>query len=107
MTEQPEKVFFDPSNPEQFFLVGSKLFVVDREQLLQVLISYRDIFAWSVYDAPGVSPELVCHSLNIGSEHRPIVRKRRKLAPKRATTVLEEVKRLLASGVIREIQYLV
>ena len=100
MTEQPEKVFFDPSNPEQFFLVGSKLFVVDREQLLQVLISNRDIFAWSVYDAPGVSPELVCHSLNIGSEHRPIVRKQRKLAPKRATTVLEEVERLLASGVI-------
>ena len=105
MTEQPEKVFFDPFNPEQFFLVGSKLSAVDREQLLQFLISNRDVFAWSVYDAPGVSPELACHSLDIGSEHRPIVQKRPKLAPKRATTVLEEVGRLLAFGVIREIQY--
>jgi ribonuclease HI len=86
-------------------LVGSKLSAVDREQLLQVLISNQDVFAWSVYDAPGVSPELACHSLNIGSEHRPIVQKRRKLAPERATTVLEEVGRLLASGAIREIQY--
>jgi hypothetical protein len=103
MIEQPEKVFFDPSNPEQFFLVGSKLSTVDREQLLQVLISNQDVFAWSVYDAPGVSPELACHSLNIRSEHRPIVQKRRKLAPERATTVLEEVGRLLASGAIREI----
>jgi hypothetical protein len=52
MTEQAEKVFFDPSNPEQFFLVGSKLSPIDREQLLQILIDNRDIFAWSVYDAP-------------------------------------------------------
>ena len=105
MTKQPEKVFFDPSNPEQFFLVDTKLSVVDREQLLQILISNRDVFAWSIYDAPGVSPKLACHSLNIGSEHRPIVQKRRKLAPKRATTVLEEVERLLASEAIREVQY--
>ena len=30
MIEQPEKVFFDPSNPELFFLVGSKLSAVDK-----------------------------------------------------------------------------
>ena len=103
MTKQPEKVFFDPSNLEQFFLVGSKLFAIDKEQLLQVLINNQDVFAWSVYDALGVSPELACHSLNIGSEHRSIVQKRQKLAPERVTTVLEEVERLLASGAIREI----
>jgi hypothetical protein len=68
MTERSEKVFFDPSNPEQFFLVGSKLSAVDGEQLLQILIDNRDVFAWSVYDAPSVSPELACHSLNIKSD---------------------------------------
>uniref|UniRef100_A0A2N9IAX1 RNase H type-1 domain-containing protein n=1 Tax=Fagus sylvatica TaxID=28930 RepID=A0A2N9IAX1_FAGSY len=83
MTEQPEKVFFDPSSPEQFFLVGSKLSAIDREQLLQVLISNQDVFAWSVYDAPGVSPELVYHSLNIGSEHRPIVSETAEVGPKK------------------------
>uniref|UniRef100_A0A2N9GLJ3 Uncharacterized protein n=1 Tax=Fagus sylvatica TaxID=28930 RepID=A0A2N9GLJ3_FAGSY len=40
-----------------------------------------------------------------GSEHRPIVQKQRKLAPERATIILEEVERLLASGAIREVQY--
>jgi hypothetical protein len=73
MTKQPENVFFDPSDPELFFLIGSKLSDVDREQLLQILTGNRDVFAWSVYDAPSVSPDLACHSLNIGSEHRPIV----------------------------------
>ena len=105
MTKQLEKVFFDLFNPKQFFLVGSKLSAADKEQLLQVLISNQEVFAWSVYDAPGISPELACYSLNIGSEHRPIVQKWRKLAPERATTVLEEVGCLLTSGAIREIQY--
>jgi hypothetical protein len=105
MTEQPEKVFFDPSTPESFFLVGSKLSPLDKEELLQTLIDNRDVFAWSIYDAPGVSPNLACHSLNIGPEHRPVVQKRRKLAPKRAIIVLEEVERLLASRAIREVQY--
>ena len=44
MTEQLEKVFFDPSNPEIFFLVGSNLSAIDREQLLRLLISNRDVF---------------------------------------------------------------
>ena len=105
MTEQPKKVFFDPSNPEQFFLVRSKLSAMEGEQLLKNLIDNWDVFAWSVYDAPGVSPELACHSLNIKSEHKPIVQKRQKLAPERAAIVLEEVERLLASRAIKEVQY--
>ena len=105
MTEQLEKVFFNSSNPELFFLVGSKLSVIDRDQLLQTLISNRDVFAWSFCDASGVSPDLACHSLNIGSEHKPIVQKRRKLAPERALIVLEGVDRLFAFRAIREVQY--
>jgi hypothetical protein len=81
MTEQLEKVFFDPSNPEIFFLVGSNLSAIDREQLLRLLISNRDVFAWSVYDAPGVSLNLACHSLNIEPKHKPVAQKQRKLAP--------------------------
>ena len=76
MTEQPEKVFFDPSIPERFFLVGSKLSPIDREKLMQTLIDNQDVFAWSVYEAPGVSPDLACDSLNIRPEHRPVVQKR-------------------------------
>ena len=103
--EQPKKVFFDPSDPEQFFMIGMKLSAVEGEQLLKILVDNRDVFAWSVYDAPGVSPQLACHSLNIKPEYRPIAQKRRKLAPERVAIVLEEVERLLASRAIREVQY--
>jgi hypothetical protein len=52
-----------------------------------------------------VSPDLACHTLNFGPKHKPVSLKRQKLAPERATIVLEEVERLLASRAIREVQY--
>uniref|UniRef100_A0A2N9FFW9 Integrase catalytic domain-containing protein n=1 Tax=Fagus sylvatica TaxID=28930 RepID=A0A2N9FFW9_FAGSY len=104
LTEQPEWVYFDTSRPELFFLIGSRLSTTDRKQLLQLLTSNRDVFAWSVYDALRVSTDLACHVLNISPEHKPIAQKRRKLAPERATIVLKEVERLLESGAIREVQ---
>ena len=76
MIEQLEKVFFDPSNPKLFFLVGSKLSAMDKEQLLRLLMSNRDVFTWSVYDAPGVSLDLACHALKISPEHKPVAQKR-------------------------------
>jgi hypothetical protein len=48
---------------------------MDKEQLLQLLMSNRDVFAWSVYDAPGVSSDLACHVLNISPKHKPVAQK--------------------------------
>jgi hypothetical protein len=73
--------------------------------MIQLLIKNRDVFAWSVYETPGVSLDLACHTLNIILNHRHVVQKRRKLASKRASIVLEEVSRLLTATAVREVQY--
>uniref|UniRef100_A0A2N9FSF3 Uncharacterized protein n=1 Tax=Fagus sylvatica TaxID=28930 RepID=A0A2N9FSF3_FAGSY len=99
--KDPEKVYFDPSEPEFYFLVGTNLSVDDRQGLVTLLMGYRDVFAWSVYEAPGVSPDLACHSLNISGDAKPISQKRRKLAPERAEIVAKEVERLLEANAIR------
>uniref|UniRef100_A0A2N9FB64 RNase H type-1 domain-containing protein n=1 Tax=Fagus sylvatica TaxID=28930 RepID=A0A2N9FB64_FAGSY len=52
-------------------------------------------------EAPGVSPDLACHSLNISGDAKPISQKRRKLAPERAEIVAKEVERLLEANAIR------
>uniref|UniRef100_A0A2N9H6S9 Uncharacterized protein n=1 Tax=Fagus sylvatica TaxID=28930 RepID=A0A2N9H6S9_FAGSY len=103
--KDPEKVYFDPSEPEFYFLVGTNLSVDDRQGLVTLLMGYRDVFAWSVYEAPGVSPDLACHSLNISGDAKPISQKRRKLAPERAEIVAKEVERLLEANAIRSVQY--
>jgi hypothetical protein len=66
--KDPEKVYFDPSEPEFYFLIGTNLSLGDRQELIALLMEFREVFAWSVYEAPGVSPDLACHSLNISIE---------------------------------------
>uniref|UniRef100_A0A2N9IKR9 Reverse transcriptase domain-containing protein n=1 Tax=Fagus sylvatica TaxID=28930 RepID=A0A2N9IKR9_FAGSY len=103
--KDPEKVYFDPSEPEFYFLIGTNLSVDDRQGLITLLMGFRDVFAWSVYEAPRVSPDLACHSLNISVKAKPVSQKRRKLAPERADIVAKEVERLLEANAIRSVQY--
>ncbi len=43
--EDPEKVKFDPSNPELYFSVGTNLSLLDRDELVTLLIEFQDVFA--------------------------------------------------------------
>uniref|UniRef100_A0A2N9HC17 Retrotransposon gag domain-containing protein n=1 Tax=Fagus sylvatica TaxID=28930 RepID=A0A2N9HC17_FAGSY len=52
--KDPEKVYFDPSEPEFYFLIGTNLSMDDRQGLVTLLMEFREVFAWSVYEAPGV-----------------------------------------------------
>jgi hypothetical protein len=101
--DEPEKVHFDLSKPELYFQVGINLFVPDKDELITLLREVQDIFAWSVYEAPGVSPNLACHSLAIPSDAKPVQQRRRKLASERSEIIMEEVRRLLAAEVIRPV----
>ena len=103
--KDPEKVYFDPSEPEFYFLIGTNLSLDDRQGLVTLLMEFREVFAWSVYEAPEVSPDLACHSLNIYVEAKPVSQKRRKLAPERVEIVAKEVERLLEANAIRSVQY--
>uniref|UniRef100_A0A2N9GXW1 Integrase catalytic domain-containing protein n=1 Tax=Fagus sylvatica TaxID=28930 RepID=A0A2N9GXW1_FAGSY len=84
---------------------GTNLSVGDRQEMIALLMEFRDIFAWSVYEAPGVSPDLACHSLSISIEAKLVSQKRRKLAPEQAEIVAKEVERLLEANAIRSVQY--
>ena len=103
--EAPEKVQFDPSNPKLYFLFEVNLSLSNRDELVSLLVEFRNIFAWSVYKALGVSLDLTCHSLNVSSKIRPVTQKRRKLALERSGIVMEEVRQLLVADAIRTIQY--
>uniref|UniRef100_A0A2N9GNU9 Uncharacterized protein n=1 Tax=Fagus sylvatica TaxID=28930 RepID=A0A2N9GNU9_FAGSY len=56
--KDPEKVYFDPFEPEFYFLIGTNLSLGDRQELIALLMEFREVFAWSVYEAPRVSPDL-------------------------------------------------
>jgi hypothetical protein len=85
--------------------VGISLSLSDKDELVSLLQEFRDIFAWTVYEASGVSPDLACHSLAIPPDAKPVQQRRRKLTLERSEIILGEIKRLLAAEVIRPVLY--
>jgi hypothetical protein len=103
--EEPEKIQFDSSNPELYFQIGINLSLPDRDEPITLLLEFRDVFTWPVYEAPGVSPNLACHSLAIPPDSKPVQQSRRKLAPERSEIIMEKVRRLLVAEAIRPVLY--
>ena len=51
-------------DPERFFQVKAKLPLQEKERLLEFLRENVDVFAWSLYEAPGVDPNFISHRPN-------------------------------------------
>ena len=53
--------------------ISSQLVAQEKEQLVTLLQKYRDVFAWTYDEMPGLDPGLVVHSLNVDPGMRPVV----------------------------------
>lgn len=49
---------------DKYFQVEALLLTKDKAQLIDFLKDNFDIFAWSVYVAPKIDLEFICHHLN-------------------------------------------
>ena len=63
--EELVEVRIDTENPDKFFLLGSSLTAQERTEMVEFLIAYIEVFAWSPYDMPGLDPHFICHLLYI------------------------------------------
>ena len=64
-----------------------------------------DIFAWSAFDMPRVSPDVITYKLNVNQVCHPVMQKKRKFFPDRAQAIQEEVTKLLEAEFICEVEY--
>ena len=72
---------------------------------MALLQKYRDVFAWTYDEMPGLDPGLVVHSLNVNLGVRPVVQPARVFHTKVEAQIIQEVKKLLTAGFIKPIQH--
>lgn len=68
---------------------------VEATKVEQILQECRDVFAWTTVDISGIALEVMLYRLNFDPTFHSVRRKKRKMAPKRVTVVLEETKKLI------------
>ena len=93
------------NNPKKFFQVGSKLPPQEREELIGFLRENMDVFAWDVYEAPGIDPNFICHHLNVNPSITPKKQLPQCPSKEHADAVRDEVMKLKQAGAIKEVFY--
>ncbi|XP_070005729.1 uncharacterized protein [Nicotiana sylvestris] len=76
-----------------------------RDILIQLLFEYRDVFAWSYDDMPGLSADLVVHKLPTYPSFLPIQQKQRKFKTDMSDKIKEEIMKQLSVNVVRVVRY--
>ncbi|XP_070003473.1 uncharacterized protein [Nicotiana sylvestris] len=76
-----------------------------REELIKTLLEFKDIFAWSYDDMPGLSTDLVVHKLPIDPACPPVKQKLRRFKTDMSLKIKEEVTKQLNAKVIWVTRY--
>jgi hypothetical protein len=103
--DQPKPMLLCEHIAEQKVLLGSQLSEEQEKNLLRFLFNNKDVFAWLANDLCGVNRDVIEHLLNVDPSFRPRKQRLRKMSDDKAEGARNEVKRLLSTGVIREVKY--
>jgi len=75
----------------------------DRVEMLLLLIQNMDVFAWSLYEVPGVDPEFIVHKLNVDPLFPSKKQKPRRSAKEHVEAIKQEVQKLKEAGAVKEV----
>ncbi|KAG9458313.1 hypothetical protein H6P81_002821 [Aristolochia fimbriata] len=91
-------------DPRPTFLSAS-LSVTEEIDYMSLLNEYKDVFAWSYTEMPGLDPTVAIHKLAIKSGVKPIKQSQRRFCPELVPENEKEVDKLLKADFIREVKY--
>ncbi|GJW02072.1 reverse transcriptase domain-containing protein [Tanacetum coccineum] len=103
--EGEEKVLVNPAFSEQAITIGTRFSAKCREQLIRLLKSNMDVFAWQPSDMAGVPRRLIRHALNVNNSVPPVAQKRRVLGTEKSRVVIKEVEEWVKAGIVRPVKY--
>nr|XP_025617189.1 uncharacterized protein LOC112709521 [Arachis hypogaea] len=102
--EDLDKIYFTESM-EKFTYIGSTLSSEEKSTFRTFLQQNADLFAWTPADMPGIDPSIISHKLALDPSIRPVAQKKRNLGHDRKQASLDETKKLISAGFIREIRF--
>ncbi|KAI5316646.1 hypothetical protein L3X38_036353 [Prunus dulcis] len=91
-------------DPKPIF-VSASLMPQELEEYTQLLQEYRDVFAWSYQDMPGLDPNVAVHKLGIPNEARWVKQAPSRFRPELTIQIEIEIDKLIAAGFIPEVHY--
>ncbi|GMI80241.1 hypothetical protein HRI_001693500 [Hibiscus trionum] len=86
--------------------IGTTLSSETRAGLISLLIEFKDIFAWTYQDMPGLDTSIVVHKLPIRPECKLVQQKLRRMRIDTLLKVRDEVRKQYQAGFLKVVEYL-
>nr|KYP59522.1 Transposon Ty3-I Gag-Pol polyprotein [Cajanus cajan] len=93
--EEVEKINLGQEEDRKEISIGMKMVKDIRNQLIDLLKEYIDVFAWSYHDMPGLDREIVEHKLPIKDRIPSVKQKLRRIKLEWSLKIKEEVQKKL------------
>ena len=76
----------------------------EKKAMVELLMSFRDVFAWSYEDMRGLDPQLYQHQIPLSTDAKPVAQRRYQMNPNYAAKVKDEIDKLLRVGFIQPVK---
>ncbi|KAM2690737.1 hypothetical protein EV1_043866 [Malus domestica] len=93
-SEEPKPIF-----------VSALLSAGEIEKYYQLLLEFKDVFAWTYKEMPGLDPIIAVHHLAVKPGTRPVKQTQRRYRSELIPQIEAEIDKLIEAGFIREVQY--
>ena len=103
--ESVEVVNLGNEEKKQEVKIGTSISENTRRDLIALLHEYKDVFAWSYQDMPGLNTDIVVHKLPLKPECKPVQQKLRRMRPEMLLKIKEEVKKQFDAGFLQVSKY--
>ena len=81
-------------------VVSALLTPAEEKEYIELLIEYKDVFAWTYKEMPGFDPRVVVHRLAIKQEARPVKQAQCRFRLELLPQIKAEVNKLQQAGFI-------
>jgi hypothetical protein len=85
--------------------VSALLTPAEEKEYLELLTKYKDVFAWTYKEMPGLNLRVTVHQLAIKQEAHPVKQAQRRFRPELIFQIEAKVNKLEQAGFIREVQF--
>ncbi|KAM2064856.1 hypothetical protein ACFX16_028201 [Malus domestica] len=85
--------------------VSALLSADETEEYYQLLLEYKNVFAWTYKEMPGLDPVIVVHHLGVKPGAGPIKQMQRQYRSELIPQIEAEINKIIETGFIREVQY--
>ncbi|XP_071933626.1 uncharacterized protein [Coffea arabica] len=77
----------------------------EEKEYVDLLLEFRDVFAWNYSEMPGLDPRVAVHNLSVKQGTKPVKQTQRRFRPELIPLIENEINRLIETGFIREVKY--